>query len=203
VAEYDALMTRITYWLTLQYALWPILLALFGLVALAWNSSVVTHIVLIWGTGVVAQVIVLHWYHAAREIYDNVLYLENELRGMIQPFVGTEEFCRYDRWLNNRRWKVPIWLESWPAIGLFAFRHRLLTNLLLQLQFESWPAIGSFAFLAVVIWQTHPWTPWDFAGIALNVFLQICIIASTRGLAKRREMFGRDLHSLGSKIPNS
>ncbi len=39
VAEYNALTTRLTYQLTLQFAVWPIVMGLWGVLALIWGTG--------------------------------------------------------------------------------------------------------------------------------------------------------------------
>ena len=166
LSEYAALMTRITNWISLQFAVWPILLAFFGIVAVVWHKSPIPHCILVWASGLVAQLIVLHWYHCAREMYDNVIYLETVLRPRVDSLIGNDEFWTYDRWLNDRRGRGVKWFEGWPAI------------------------ISTVAVTAVA-WHMWPWSVWDWCGLGLNALLVISSLFGTYGLVERRKMFGR------------
>src|SRR5947209_15880088 len=75
--EYQALTMRNTYWITLQFACWPILLLYVALVAQVWN--VLNKSLLIWGSGVIVQVVILTWYQCGHEMYNNVVYMESQL----------------------------------------------------------------------------------------------------------------------------
>jgi hypothetical protein len=83
LAEYQAITTRNTYWLTLQYALFPILGAAIAVLAQMWNQfdedpalSTQSHRIIIWLVIALANVIMIAHTEVGWESYDNVVYLE-------------------------------------------------------------------------------------------------------------------------------
>jgi hypothetical protein len=77
VAEYQAVTTRNTYWVTLQYALGPITVGAF--VVLVKGRSFVSGSLLSWAAAVFFDLIMLVYYGILYEIYNNTRYLECEL----------------------------------------------------------------------------------------------------------------------------
>lgn len=122
VAEYQALTTRFTYWLTLQYALWPILLL--ALTFLAQARGAISARVLLWAATIITQVVVLAYYQALCESYKNVHYIERYLRREVQKVVGQVPFWEYERYIKSHRTLDPLWWEAWPlglCVGAWVF----------------------------------------------------------------------------------
>ena len=99
----------------MQYALWPILLVFLTLVPQIQSSFGPQ--LLAWGTAAVVQIVVVAYYAALYEQYNNTRYMERELRPEVQSLLGKHSFWRYEVWLKDRRGLHPLWWESWP-LGL-------------------------------------------------------------------------------------
>lgn len=117
IAEYQALTMRNTYWITLQYFLWPILIGFIGLATQLPNPFDPT--LRIWGVVVVAQVVVVAYYASTLEQYTNVRYIETELKPSISALVGADSFWGYERYLAASRPFHPLFWEIWPLVLSF------------------------------------------------------------------------------------
>jgi hypothetical protein len=118
LAEYTALINRITYWITLQFFVWPIFLAYFAIAAQVWAAHLLPAAVLNWGGVLVAEVTVIHWYHAAAEMYGNAKYLETVLCPCLQRLVPGQKFWGWERFRHSSEGRGPTWNELWPVPAL-------------------------------------------------------------------------------------
>jgi hypothetical protein len=105
LAEYAALTTRCTYWITMQFALWPIMGGLLAIAASLWNT--VNHSVLIWTCLATAQILLLGWTASFQEKNNTVRYMERELRPAIQAIAG-EHVWRYETYKSEQRGAFPV-----------------------------------------------------------------------------------------------
>ena len=162
LAEYQALTTRNTYWITLQFALWPILLIYFALVAQVWNSM--ARGLLVWGSGLVTQTVVLTLYWTGFEQYNNIRYIERELRPLVNKLVGNRQFWRYERYLKPQR-------TSWYMLG------------------ECAPSLLTFIGLVVVARLRIPWLRSDYYWALCNASLYVVVAVTTVHLIRTRRDF--------------
>ena len=172
LAEYTALTNRITSWITLQFFVWPILLAYFAIAAQVWNAHLLPAAVLNWGGVLVAEVTVIHWYHAAAEMYGNANYLETVLRPCVQRLVPRQEFWGWERFRHGSEGRWPTWNELWPV-----------------------PALMAGVLMAV--WHTHPaiFASWNLGAVAdvlaftCTALLMVGIIRKMLDLVQSRRHF--------------
>ena len=160
-AEYQALTTRNTYWLTLQYALWPILLLALGLIAQMQKDLGARRTVLFaaW----MIQTIVLAYYSATLEQYTNVNYIERELRPTIGKLINDSSFWRYERYLKEHRGLHPTWWEGLPVLL----------------------SVGALIAAGRLNW---PWAPRDYAAlVAMALFAGFILKLARRCIALRKE----------------
>ena len=162
IAEYQALTTRNTYWITLQYALWPILIL--SLALLAQVPSLLPKQVLAWSAAVIVQVIVVAYYGAAYETYNNVRYIEHELRPLVRAIVGGSPFWNYERYLKQRRALAPAWWEYGPIIL----------------------SVGA---PSIVGWARLPWSVSDYVWFAATLIGVILSASLARTIVRTREDF--------------
>lgn len=116
VAEYQSLTTRCTYWIMLQYALWPILVGAMSVLASAKSGAVASDQVLTWAALTIVQLIFVGFYAALGETYSNTLYMEGVLRPAASQLIGSRQFWMYESWLAKRRPLNPWWWEWLPAL---------------------------------------------------------------------------------------
>jgi hypothetical protein len=117
--EYQALTNRITYLITMLYALWPVTLTAIGLAALQWSPN---HRALVeWTVLLLCEILAVAFYFTSCEIYTHVLYLETDLKPRLAKFTSYSEFWGWESWLKNfhgglhsSRW-LPLW-ELWPSL---------------------------------------------------------------------------------------
>jgi len=95
-AEYSAIMSRISTWSTLQYALFPILLAAFAILSKMDNVSVNFRL---WIAVVVLLVGYLAYQGTMLNALQNVLMIERYLRPLASRLVGTDQFWIHERTL--------------------------------------------------------------------------------------------------------
>src|SRR5258707_1254022 len=114
-AEYEALMTRATYFITIMATIWPLMILFLTLVIGGWKPSGVSlgtalnslrsrgagRSVFVWGNLFVVQIMLLVWAQLLLEQYTIVFYLESDLRRTIQnqELAGSFQFWNYERFL--------------------------------------------------------------------------------------------------------
>jgi hypothetical protein len=132
--EYEALMTRATYFITIMATIWPLLILFLTLVIAAWKPTGVSmsmalsslrspgaeRTVFVWGNLLVIHVMLIAWAQILLQQYTIVLYLESGLRQTIekQELAGRFQFWNYERFLMRRLGTGSTWWELLPAIGL-------------------------------------------------------------------------------------
>jgi hypothetical protein len=110
VAEYQALETRLTNWITLQCSLWAIIVVYFALVVQAWGDFPMKS-ALVWMSVLVLEVAAVYWYVWQTEIYNNVRYIETVLRPTLRGIVQTNEFWKYEYFISRERGEGFLWWE--------------------------------------------------------------------------------------------
>ncbi|MFL6237301.1 MAG: hypothetical protein ACJ76N_29515 [Thermoanaerobaculia bacterium] len=182
LAEYQAITTRNTYWLTLQYALFPILGAAVAVLAQMWNQfgndpsfGSLPHRIIIWLVIAFANVIMIAHTEVGWESYDNVVYLERKLRPKIISLTeGADEDSEeaplgYETYKGNLRGKGPkFWEVPAPIVSV-----GLLIAVL-------------FLFCAVYHWT---WT--DVGAATINAGLSYRLTQVTLKMIRRRQAIGR------------
>ena len=123
LAEYQAITTRNTYWLTLQYALFPILGAALVVLAQLWDQfdkspalSTQAHRIIVWLAIVIVNVVIIAHTEVGWESYNNVVYLENHLRPELARLLramnmSTDAMLGYESYLRAQRRRGPKWWE--------------------------------------------------------------------------------------------
>lgn len=173
IAEYNALTTRGTYRIYLQSMLWPLLaIALALVVQVAQGAQAgqgpkpFSPQMLAWGTAFVVQIIVFNFYAFLIELYRDILYVERELRPLVERIVGESPFWKYEWWLKGQRGGGAMWWE-YATIGVSAAALVLAGGLRL------------------------PWSLGDYIGVTVN----LVVILGTARLAwqsasLRKRFFG-------------
>jgi hypothetical protein len=112
IAEYEALMTRNTYWTTIQFSVAPAIAIYLTLLVLAWEAikivnpaadSAVYEKHLLWLSLLGAELFVLAGYNCVYEIYNNVRYVEKHLRPEIDKLVASPHY-----WTLRSIWKASV-----------------------------------------------------------------------------------------------
>jgi hypothetical protein len=142
LAEYQALMTRNTYWLTLEYALGPILVLTLGLIVQVEKRLGLP--VAIWAATLAVQATIFTFLITVAEQYRNIRYIEHDLRRLVDPqhrsaFWLYESYLRRDRRTHRRFWENDYITLLWPLLAL-----------------------------GVAIYFTWPLRGWNWLGVVLN-----------------------------------
>ncbi len=165
IAEYEALMTRNTYLVTLQFSLWPILLLFFTLLAQIWNS--IDHGILIWSTGVALQLIGAAWVQLIWEQLNNIQYLESKVRPLIAASMHGSRFWQYESYLAYYRG------------GIFLG--------------DYWLTLAAILALSLAAYVRWPLLIVDYAGLVINACVAVFLTIKTIGLVKLRRRLSVEL----------
>jgi hypothetical protein len=175
LAEYQAITLRNTYWLTLQYALFPILGAGLAVLAQMWdhfdkNPAIFTqaHRITVWLAVTIINVVIIAHTEVGWESYNNVVYLENHLRPKITKLLRDMDILGYESYLREQRGRGPKWWEIPGPIVSFAL------------------LLGGLALFGFV----YPLSPVEWAALPVNFFLAIMIAKVTFKMVRRRGVIG-------------
>jgi hypothetical protein len=154
--EYEALTNRATYYIAMSTAIWPLIFIYLGLLGTAWqhlspaDSAKFGFPLIAWGGSLGIQIALAFWTFLVCEQYKTVLYLERDLRPLVQPLLSTPDF-----WLYERRKRQPRWFE-------------LLT--------EFWIVVLILTVVVLRAFVFPGFTALDWIGLALNVFVLSVLI---------------------------
>ncbi|HEX3654523.1 MAG TPA: hypothetical protein VHV55_01885 [Pirellulales bacterium] len=163
IAEYQALTTRCTYWITLQFSLWPILLLYLALIVQLWTS--IPHEIVLWGSLAVAEFIVLIYYQLNGEHYHCIVYIEEHVRPLIESLIGQRRFWEYEGYLNRARCGKAAWYELAPAI------------------------IVAVCVVALTLFRMGAWSFGDLVGLLLCGPFAGCLVYQSKVVVQLRSRF--------------
>ena len=162
-AEYTMLTTRSTYWILIQSGLWP-LLTLFVTFATQLHGRLPSQL-LAWGSLAVVLIISIGYYATLVEQYRNILYIETQLRPLVETCARGQRFWLYEPWLATERGSAQAWFEFGPL---------------------ALPASA----LVLASWYHLPrlWSAWDWTAalVAVGVIAGMGRIALLSARARRR-----------------
>jgi hypothetical protein len=162
VAEYQALTTRATSFITLMAGIWTLVLLYVAFAAQVPMSF--PRPLFWWGSGVILQTMIIFWAQFLVEQYQIVRYLEAQLHPLVQSAVGDAMFWQYEPSLAKGRTKAPILWEYAAAFGV---------------------AVA----MILVSFIRFPFSPWDYAGLVINVGLLCALSFKTSVAIKTRYHF--------------
>lgn len=158
-AEYEALMTRNTYWITIQFSVAPAIAIYFTLLATVWNGirfiEPTVNVIqfqnsLLWIGLLGAEAFVLAGYACLGEIYENVRYIETDLRREVEALVNQRPVWMYESYLMKRR-----------GLGASAA--------------EFAATVAAFLAIGWIYWKTKPLTRLDF-WLCIAATMTCCLI---------------------------
>jgi len=161
--EYQALTTRATYYIVMSTALWPLIFLYLTFLATVWQHLHETDLakygvpLMVWGAGLGVQIALVIWTFLVCEQYKTVLYVEKQLRPLVQDLVGTPDFWLYEQKLHGR---TP--LVRWLELGT-----------------EVWLLVLILAAVVLRAWLPPAFTRLDWIGLVLNsvVFMVLVLMA--------------------------
>lgn len=104
-AEYAAITTRNTYYMSVSFAFWPALVLYLTLLKPGWSLSLTVSLAAIG-----SELIAAGWYFCMVEQYKNVRYIETTLKPKLRHLLQTNEFWWYE---PERHSPVDI---QWPRV---------------------------------------------------------------------------------------
>jgi hypothetical protein len=174
LAEYSALTTRGTTFITLGVAVCSIIPLYLAFVGAIWeHAKSKPHgiSVLIWGSLLVIQVVVLFAVQLQNEQYQIVFYIETILRRRVHKLVQSENFWEYEGFLRQQRKPQhgATWWEHSGSVGMLVF----------------------LIMVAVAFRYFTPLTKWDAVGLSANLVPTIFLFIKSKDSAKRRREWQR------------
>jgi len=164
--EYQAIVARISRFVSLQFVVWPVWVAFLILVATRYETKKLSPILFAWGSVLATQCAVQIYNFALYEVYNHVRYIENALRPKVATLLGTDSFWGYERYLNKTG------KANHPLIGDIA------------------PTVGSLAMIGLAtLWRWHSWSKWDFLSLAIIAIVFNVIRLSAFRIVKVRAEF--------------
>jgi hypothetical protein len=152
VAEYSALMGRVTMWTTLQYSLWPIVLWVIYLLIQLYNR--VPSPWLAWIAAAIVPIGYIAFQSAMVDALNSVLLIESRLRPLAAKLVDTQLFWLHERVHRMTKLDNPAFWKYWPPVvsfgwgivtfGLVVFLDKGVSDL-------DWIGLGINAALGVAV----------------------------------------------------
>ena len=180
IAEYQALTTRATYFITIMAGMFPLFILYLAVVSQlikpangAFTDAFIRLLTVptgvraafVWGNFFIFQVIVTALEHLLLEQYGIVLYLESRVRPLLQQLVGKGEFWNY---------------EAFQTQAKRTSRFGEVAN----------PIVVCVSLLAV-IWKLPNFLRSDYVGMTANLFLLAWLIFVTVEVVRTRHEWER------------
>ena len=171
IAEYQALTTRASYWIVLQFGLLPVIPIYLALAAQVSESGVILKEVVIWGTVAGLQLVALVWAQTALEMFAVVRYIELYLRPLVKSVINTDSvFWGYELYLIKNRPTPALWGE----FGV--------------------PFLNLIVLVVTFLFRFREISRWDIYGVIVNLILLSILLVSTWKVGKmRREWSASDV----------
>lgn len=119
LAEYNALSTRLTYWINLQYVTYVIAAAALGFVGQGWGH--IESRQLAWTSILILLILLWALAQTNFEIFSYVVYIETHLRRCLRPLLQDDSFWKFEHYLRNLRQKRFLSYEkNFGLVPLFA-----------------------------------------------------------------------------------
>jgi len=166
LAEYNALTTRNTYILTIQYGLPAILLLFVTLVYTFRGKRGQVLGMQIWAAFIGAQIIGLVWAENLWEQYNNLKYIEEHLRPAVTSLVHDPSFWCYEPYRATER-RTSWWSPEWATCSIGGI---LLVGILLC---RLWPSRGTLRVKHIRQTLRSNWI--DVAGLVISFGLLIAL----------------------------
>jgi hypothetical protein len=149
--EYQAVTTRITYWITLQYSIGGVTAA--ALVEfLRHLDELARSVIGFWGAVVVVEYLVGAFVYTLFEIMDNSFFIHDNLADKIRPFLPLGKgFWGYERYRQRTQMYRP-WAMYFPLLVSFGALGGALAFLLQYRTLACADYVGGGLSLLVAVW---------------------------------------------------
>jgi hypothetical protein len=178
-SEYQAMMARGTFWMSMQFMPLAPLVAFFALVCIVTKDHQVAPELVAWGTAGVTQVAILVYYFSLHEVYNHARFIEMDLKPDVAALL---------EWQGNKFWG---WERHLKDLGK-AFS----------------PAIGDqvpigLSCIALIAAMYARWCPlhsiWDGVGLTATVGLFVATAVLGTNVVKVRKQLQRSATNHGSR----
>ena len=105
LAEYQALMNRATYWISIQYISYSVAAVLLTLIVSARGTQRISGAVIVWGGLLTMQLLAWAWVIAVWETHAIAVYLDQVLRLKIEDLLPGQSFWGWEPFLAAKRRK--------------------------------------------------------------------------------------------------
>jgi hypothetical protein len=170
IAEYTALTTRLSYWLTLQYVIYSVAGIFLAFVAEALAGKGVDHVTIAWAGCLGLQTLVWAWLQTGSEVLQTAIYLEG-LRLKVSELLHSDVWG-FEKYLADVRskgyvrfeWRfglAPLFVAGFLCVGLITYRTA----------------------------QREQWRGSEVAWLAINVYLLLILVGrSLKYMQLQREL---------------
>lgn len=165
IAEYNALTTRTTYFINIQFILLTALPAWIIVIVNIWDSKL--EYIYIWGLLLGVQLIGIINAFVTLEYYKIVTYLESDLKPEIIKLIKNKSFWSYESFLIKERGKKNR--KNWSLF--FEFLAVIFSGVII---------------IAIFIYRIHEWILGDYIGLFLNIIFLIIQFILTNQSKKLR-----------------
>lgn len=150
LAEYEALTTRASYWIVLQFSLLP---AVPVYIVLGYQAagSIKTKEIVAWATLAVLHLLAILWANTMLEQFSIVKYIECYLRPQIRKGLTTDKFWIYEPYLIRHRPITPKW-------GNYSI-----------------PGLGLIVITIIITMRLHEFSRWDVVGVIINLVMLVIL----------------------------
>jgi hypothetical protein len=158
IAEYNALTTRSTYFINIQFVLLTALIAWIIVIGNIWNTKL--EYLLNWALLIGAQLLGIINAIMIWESYCIISYIENDLKPKICNIIKNKTLWGYEPFLLKLREKKQTKI-SMIFIDFFG------------------TIMAGIIIIATVIYRFHNWISWDWLGCFINVLLFVALFIWT------------------------
>jgi len=166
LAEYQALMNRNTYWITLQFALYSVAAIFVGVVLQIPNTAMSRSSVR-WFILLGLQIVGAIWQQTSWELMDTIRYVEQRLRPLVVGIIGDHPFWGFDPYVLSQRNTGMMGIER--ALAIFM---------------NATVVLAAFISIVVISHYTQTFAGTDWAWLAANSLAGLALLFQGARLAK-------------------
>lgn len=170
VGEYQALMTRNNWFMSLQFMPLVPLVGFFSFIVLAHTYLALNFILVAWAAAAVTQIAVLIYYFALHEVYNHALYLEKTLKPRVAVLLqlNTDSFWGWEGHLKQfGKAYDPRFSDRMPVV---------------------FSAIAFFVPIVIAITSMRA-SGWSYLGtVPTGILLYVAVVSSNRVVKVYREL---------------
>jgi hypothetical protein len=158
LAEYTALTTRMTYWISLQYLTYSVGAVVLSLLVQAWATAKLNPMTLAWIGFFLVLLLIWAWIYIVWEILNTAVYLEGELRVKVEGLIGEKAFWGWEPYLAGQRnkgynkyeWTFALLVLLVLGVGTFGWTmSAVMKNFAAWRSYWGWAAVSTYALIMI------------------------------------------------------